>query len=75
MSATARMVFAVTGMHCASCGLLIDDVLEELPGVIRSHTDVRAQRTTVELNAGQVRVGQVIAAITAEGYQARLLDP
>lgn len=67
-----RLVLAVTGMHCASCGLLIDAV-EELPGVLRSHTDARTYRTIVELDGSGTAAEHVIAAIAAEGYQARLL--
>ncbi len=31
--ATATYTFRVEGMHCGSCALLIDDALEDLPGV------------------------------------------
>lgn len=68
-----RIVLAVTGMSCASCGLLIDDAVEDLPGVTRSHTDTRTDRTTVELDDSGTVAEHVIAAIAAEGYQARLL--
>ncbi|MGH9157683.1 MAG: heavy-metal-associated domain-containing protein [Acidimicrobiales bacterium] len=33
--------FLVAGMHCASCGLLIDDALDELTGVRTCATDAR----------------------------------
>jgi copper chaperone len=67
-----RMVFAVEGMHCASCGLLIDDVVEELPGVVSSATDVRAGRTVVTLAEGaSVDPVTVTEAISAAGYTAR----
>lgn len=68
-----RVELAVRGMHCASCGLLIDDAVEELPGVIRVHTDTRTDRTTVELDGTGVGVDEVIAAIAAEGYVASVL--
>jgi Cu+-exporting ATPase len=69
-----RLVLAVTGMHCASCGLLIDDAVEELPGVLRSHTDTRTERTIVELDDSGAAAEHVIAAIAAEGYAAQLLS-
>jgi copper chaperone CopZ len=66
------MVFAVEGMHCASCGLLIDDVVEELPGVVSSATDVRAGRTVVTLAEGaSVDPVTVAEAISEAGYTAR----
>ncbi|MEV7169215.1 heavy-metal-associated domain-containing protein [Streptomyces sp. JL4002] len=66
---TTRMEFAVTGMHCDSCGLLIDDEVEELPGVASSTTDVRRERTVVDLTA-PVAPDTVIAVITEVGYTA-----
>ena len=69
-----RLEFAVTGMHCASCGLLIDDAIEELPGVLSARTDMRSERTVVELDDQGASPNQVIAAITGEGYGAVLID-
>ena len=67
-----RMVFAVDGMHCASCGLLIDDVVEELAGVISSATDVRAGRTVVTVSSGAgVDPIRIAEAIAGAGYTAR----
>jgi copper chaperone len=64
--------FAVAGMHCGSCGLLIDETLEDdLPGVTRSETSVRARRTTVRADS-TVTPQQIIAAIGDAGYQATL---
>ena len=68
----AQIVVSVGGMHCASCGLLIDDVLEDLPGVARSATDVTAGRTLVTLTEGAVVEPWVVAEAIAElGYPAR----
>ncbi len=64
------VTFAVTGMHCASCGLLIDDALEDVAGVIRSATDSRAGRTVVTMDASVAALPVVVAAITAAGYNA-----
>ncbi|MFE2271263.1 heavy-metal-associated domain-containing protein [Streptomyces lavendulae] len=64
-----RMEFAVSGMHCGSCGLLIDDEVEEVPGVTASTTDVRRQRTVVHL-AAAVPAERIIAAIAEAGYTA-----
>lgn len=66
---TTRLEFAVTGMHCNSCGLLIDDEIEELPGVIASTTMLRTERTVVELTE-PLPAEVVIAAIAEAGYTA-----
>jgi copper chaperone len=67
--------FTVTGLHCASCGLLIDETLEDLPGVTRAQTSVRAGRTVVDLDDTRCAPAQVAAAITAAGYPATLETP
>lgn len=38
-----ELTFTITGMHCASCGLLIDDAIEDLPGVTTSTTNHRTR--------------------------------
>ncbi|MFF5233594.1 heavy-metal-associated domain-containing protein [Dactylosporangium sp. NPDC000521] len=63
--------FTVTGMHCASCGLRIDDAIEDLPGVRRSTTSARTGRTVVEHDGLDPQ--DLAAAITAAGYGAELV--
>jgi Cu+-exporting ATPase len=64
-------VFEVTGMHCPSCGVLIDDAVEQVPGVLAVRTDVATGRTTVQVDGPDVPVPALLEAITAEGYGAR----
>ena len=72
MNETTTYTFTVTGMHCASCGMLIDDALEEIPGVHRSQTSVRAGRTLVDVDAAQVDPLVLAAVITATGDPAQV---
>lgn len=69
----STIILAIGGMHCASCGMLIDEAVEDLPGVRHSRTDMKAERTTVELDDTGVDAAKVIEAIQAEGYRAELL--
>ncbi len=62
--------FTVEGMHCASCGLLIDETLEDVPGVLRSQTSVRARRTVVEVDPAVASPQDVVAGIAEAGYRA-----
>ncbi|MFB7368420.1 heavy-metal-associated domain-containing protein [Streptomyces sp. NPDC056222] len=68
-----RLEFAVTGMHCNSCGLLVDDEIEDLSGVSSSTTDLRTERTLVELDT-PVPADEIITAIATAGYTARLVS-
>lgn len=70
MGGPATLTFAVTGMHCASCGLLIDGAVEELDGVDRSQTDSRRGRTVVRADPSVATVGAIVAAIAEAGYGA-----
>ncbi|MEX5632922.1 MULTISPECIES: heavy-metal-associated domain-containing protein [Parafrankia] len=62
--------FRVEGMHCGSCSLLIDDALEDLPGVRSTRTTLRQGRTTVELDLSQNRPQDVVRVIEDLGYRA-----
>lgn len=67
------LILAVAGMHCASCGLTIDDAVEEVPGVARATTSFRTGLTEVLLVEGADQgtvVPHVIGAVTRAGYRA-----
>lgn len=68
--AVARTVLQITGMHCASCGLLIDEALEDLPGVERSATKVRKGRTVVRFDDQTGSVDSMLATLVELGYTA-----
>ncbi|MCX5418037.1 heavy-metal-associated domain-containing protein [Streptomyces sp. NBC_00059] len=69
-----HVVLKVDGMHCASCGLLVDDELEDVPGVRSARTDVRKGRSTVHLtDEGSTDPSTLIAAVERAGYQATVL--
>jgi Cu+-exporting ATPase len=70
---TSTHVFQVEGMHCGSCALLIDDVVQDLPGVHDTQTSVTQHRTTVELDISRGSADDVITAITELGYRAAML--
>jgi copper chaperone len=64
------LTFAVEGMHCGSCGLLIDDVLADLPGVIDTRTSVKDGRSMVQVDPARTTSEDVVAAIAEAGYRA-----
>jgi copper chaperone len=67
---TDKTKLVVTGMHCASCSSLIDETLEELPGVVSSSTDLRRETTTVEYDPAQTSVSALADEIAKLGYPA-----
>ena len=72
MGQTVTRTFTVEGMHCASCGMLIDDALEDVDGVTSSTTSLRAGQAKVDLDPDRCTPDDVIAAIAEAGYTARL---
>ncbi|WP_371589011.1 cation transporter [Streptomyces virginiae] len=65
------ILLRIEGMHCSSCVLLIDEELEELPGVRSARTSLRAARTVVHLDdPGAAHTGELIAAVERAGYRA-----
>lgn len=66
-----KSTIAVTGMHCTSCSILIDETLEELPGVVSSSTDLRRETTTVEYDPARTSPGAIAEEIVKLGYSAR----
>ncbi|MFF3875192.1 heavy-metal-associated domain-containing protein [Streptomyces sp. NPDC001978] len=70
-----QLVLQIEGMHCSSCGLLIDDELEEVPGVRSASTDVRSGRSVVRVEDADLDTDLLIKAVQGAGdYQARLAD-
>jgi Cu+-exporting ATPase len=55
----AKSTITVSGMHCSSCGMLIDETLEELPGVTSALTDLRRETTTVEYDPAQTGLAAI----------------
>ena len=65
---------AIGGMHCASCALLIDDVVEDLPGVHAARTDARRELLTVTYQPTAVGLDVIVAAVIEAGYTARAVE-
>ncbi len=61
----------VGGMHCASCGLLIDDALLDLDGVSQSTTDTKAGICRVAADE-RASDAAILAAIAEVGYTGAL---
>lgn len=68
-----RNTFTIEGMHCASCSLLIDEILEDLHGVQRSATSLRKRRTVVDFDPATCTTDAILAAIADAGYTAAQL--
>jgi Cu+-exporting ATPase len=64
-----KITLQLKGMHCTTCSVLIDTVLEELPGVKTSKTSYADQKVEVEFDPAKVDTNQMIQVIKSEGYE------
>ena len=69
---TRTVTVEITGMHCASCGILVDDCLEDVEGVITSQTSIKTGQC-VAVVAGSVSDDDVLAAVVEAGYTGTIL--
>lgn len=67
-----KVTLKLKGMHCTSCSVLIDTVLEELPGVKSSKTSYAEQKVELEFDPAKSTIPQFISAIKVEGYEASI---
>lgn len=58
----------LSGMHCASCSLTVDDTLEELDGVLRSHTSYAKSTTRVTYDPQRITPASLLSAVESLGY-------
>jgi len=64
----------ITGMHCASCALLIERSVKKLPGVIDATVNLVAEKGTITFDEQKLNPKDVLKTIEKAGYKARLVD-
>jgi len=65
---------AITGMTCASCSNRVEKALTKVPGVVSAEVNLALESAQVIAATAAVRPAQLIAAVTAAGYDANLID-
>ncbi len=65
-----KVTLRLNGMHCTSCSVLIDTVLEELPGIKSAKSNFIDQKVEVEYDPLQVDIHKMVSVIKSEGYDA-----
>jgi Cu+-exporting ATPase len=73
--ATRTLALDIEGMTCASCVNRIERYVRKVEGVEQANVNLATERATV-VAATQVTAERIIAAVSAAGYEARLIvDP
>lgn len=69
-----KLTLKISGMHCTSCAMNIDDALEEVDGILSSNTSYAKSTTIVESKGKKVDVKKILSVIEQEGYQAEVVE-
>lgn len=59
----------ISGLHCTSCSLMIDNAVEELPGVVSSHTSYATAECTLQIEPQVFELNRVLSVIQGLGYR------
>lgn len=63
---------SLAGMHCASCALLIERGLKQVPGVKQANVNFAAEKARVIFDTNQANVENLIKAVKDAGYSAEI---
>jgi len=66
----SQVNFKLSGLHCSSCTILIDNTLEEVEGVQRSQSSYALSRAVVHYDPELVSVQELEEIIRKTGYRA-----
>lgn len=69
-----RVTLQISGMHCASCALLIERELMQTPGVKEARVSFAAEKAWVVFDPGTTTVKDLIQVVENAGYRASLAE-
>ena len=65
---TKKETLRITGMHCASCAMLIEKSLKKKPGVLRAAVNYGTEKATIEFDEQKIQPSEFVKAIRSVGY-------
>jgi Cu+-exporting ATPase len=67
-----KISLAIEGMTCASCASRVEKALSKVPGVVSAEVNLALENAQVTVLGGQANPTQLINAVKAAGYGAKL---
>ncbi|MDD5432559.1 MAG: heavy metal translocating P-type ATPase [Candidatus Omnitrophica bacterium] len=67
-----RLVLNISGMHCASCALNIEEALENAEGVVSAQVNFALNKAYIEFEPEKLKAEKIISIISSSGYKARI---
>lgn len=68
-----KVNLAISGMHCASCALIIEKALKKLNGIKEAHVSFGAEKAMVIYSPTIAKEEDIIEIIKKAGYQAEIV--
>ncbi|MDD5148602.1 MAG: heavy metal translocating P-type ATPase, partial [Candidatus ainarchaeum sp.] len=68
-----KVTLQVSGMHCASCALIINKALVKKEGVKEANVNFSTSKATIEFDGTKLQENEIIRAVKSAGYGASLL--
>lgn len=65
-----KVELSISGMTCAACSARIEKGLNRLPGVLKAHVNLALETGTVEYDASQIGVADLLRQVEKLGYHA-----
>ena len=65
----AKTIINITGMHCASCVVAIENAFKKLPGVLSAKVNFASEKAYVEYNPAKVTLEELYQVIRNTGYE------
>ena len=72
---TATLHLAISGMHCASCVVTLEQALQRTKGVLTANVNLAAQQAHIEYLPSLIDRSGLIRAVEEAGYQVREVAP
>lgn len=69
-----KLKLKISGMHCGSCAMNIDNSLEDISGVISSKTNYAKGETEIVYQPGKSVAAPAKKAIKALGYKIDIIS-
>ncbi|MBW6462312.1 MAG: heavy metal translocating P-type ATPase [DPANN group archaeon] len=66
-------IFDISGMHCASCALTIENVLNNLDGVSEANVNFAVEKVTVNYDDEKTSITDITSKINKLGYKAKAI--
>lgn len=63
-----KLILPISGMHCASCALTIEEALKALPGIISISVNYVSKKAYIEYDSQIVDFGNIKQAVAEAGY-------